>query len=290
MKKILIIGREGQLGSTFDEQTSQHFWADFTYTTLNTLDLMDASAIKSFFQGKQYDFIINSAAYTAVDKAETDSDTAFRLNAEAPGQLAQEAAKMNACFIHISTDYVFGGQHSRPLKPDDPKTPDSVYGKSKLRGEEDVMAQQPESMIIRTSWLYSRYGKNFLKTMLQLGKEKDFLKVVFDQTGTPTLADDLAEAILTIIRQVSNGQSTFVPGVYHFSNEGVCSWYDFAKAIFYETNTACKVFPVESDQFPTPAARPAYSVMDKSKIKETYKLEISHWQESLRKCLKNMGL
>jgi dTDP-4-dehydrorhamnose reductase len=290
MKKILIIGREGQLGSTFYEQASRHSWAEFSYTTVETLDLMDSSAIEFFFQKKQYDFIINCAAYTAVDKAETDSDTAFRLNAEAPKALALEAAKMNARFIHISTDYVFGGHHTRPLKPDDLKTPDSVYGKSKLQGETNVMEQQPESMIIRTSWLYSQYGKNFLKTMLQLRKEKDFLKVVFDQTGTPTLADDLAETILTIIRKVTNDQCAFIPGEYHFSNEGVCSWYDFATAIFYETNTALKVFAVESDQFPTPAPRPAYSVMDKSKIKETYGIEISHWQESLRKCLKNMSL
>jgi dTDP-4-dehydrorhamnose reductase len=290
MNKILLIGREGQLGSTFYEQASKHSWADFSFSTVETLNLMDSSAIKSFFQGKHFDYIINCAAYTAVDNAETDSDTAFRLNAEAPKILAQEAAKMNACFFHVSTDYVFGGHHALPLKPDDLKTPDSVYGKSKLQGEADVMEQQPQSMIIRTSWLYSQYGKNFLKTMLKLGKERDSLKVVFDQAGTPTLADDLAETILTIIRKVINGQSAFVPGIYHFSNEGVCSWYDFATAIFYETNTACKVFPVESDQFPTPAPRPAYSVMDKSKIKETYEIEISHWQESLRSCLKNMGL
>ncbi|MFW6370361.1 MAG: dTDP-4-dehydrorhamnose reductase [Bacteroidota bacterium] len=290
MNKILIIGREGQLGSTFHEQANRNFWAEFSYTTVETLNLMDISAIKSYFSEKQYDFIINCAAYTAVDNAETDSETAFMLNTEAPKALAQEAAKINARFIHISTDYVFGGRHTRPLKPDDQKLPDSVYGKSKLHGEAEVMKQQPESMIIRTSWLYSQHGKNFLKTMLQLGKERDLLKVVFDQTGSPTLADDLAEAILTIIRKVTNGQSEFIPGEYHFSNEGVCSWYDFAVAIFHETNTVCRVYPVESDQFPTSAPRPAYSVMDKSKIKDTYAIEISHWQESLRKCLKNMGL
>lgn len=290
MKKILIIGREGQLGSTFYDQANRNSWAEFSYTTVETLNLMDTRTIKSFFDGKHYDFIINCAAYTAVDNAETDPDTAFILNAEAPKALAREAAKMGARFIHISTDYVFGGQHTRPLKPEDPKSPDSVYGKSKLQGEADVMEQQPESMIIRTSWLYSQHGKNFLKTMLKLGKEKDSLKVVFDQAGSPTLADDLAEAILSILEKISKEQKTFVPGEYHFSNEGVCSWYDFAVAIFHETATNCKVFPVESDQFPTPAPRPAYSVMDKTKIKETYEIEVCHWQDSLRKCLKKMDL
>lgn len=288
MTKILIIGSEGQLGSCFHEQATTLSDAQFFFSTVDTLNLMDSSAIHSFFEGKHFDFIINCAAYTAVDKAETDTVNAYRLNAEAPGELSRKAAQMNARFIHISTDYVFGGNHSCPLKPEDSKMPDSIYGKSKLQGEINVVQEDPDSMVIRTSWLYSQYGKNFLKTMIQLGQQKDLLKVVFDQTGSPTLADDLASVILTIIRKVITGEKPFVPGIYHFSNEGVCSWYDFATAIFYETKISCKVQPVESDQFPTPAPRPAYSVMDKSKIKETYGLEINHWQESLRKCLKNM--
>ncbi|WP_291859869.1 dTDP-4-dehydrorhamnose reductase [Marinilabilia sp.] len=286
MNKILIIGREGQLGSTFHEQTRELSWADFSYTTVDTLNLMDSSAICSFFKDKKFDYLINCAAYTAVDRAETEPAVAWRLNAEAPKELAEEATRMNARFIHISTDYVFGGEHSRPLKPETPQTPDSVYGKSKLQGELEVMQQQPESIIIRTSWLYSRYGKNFLKTMLQLGKKRDSLNVVFDQVGTPTLADDLAEAILTILKKIISGEKEFTPGVFHFSNEGVCSWFDFSKAIFYESGISCKVVPVESDQFPTPASRPAYSVMDKTKIRNTYGIEIEHWQDSLRKCLK----
>jgi dTDP-4-dehydrorhamnose reductase len=289
MKKILIIGREGQLGSTFHEQTQKLSWADFSYTTVDTLNLMDSTAIHSFFKDKNFDYLINCAAYTAVDRAETEPADAWRLNSEAPKELAGEASRMNAGFIHISTDYVFGGEHSRPLKPETPQTPDSVYGKSKLQGELNVLQQQPESIIIRTSWLYSRYGRNFLKTMLQLGKERDTLNVVFDQVGTPTLADDLADAILTILKNIIAKEKEFTPGVYHFSNEGVCSWFDFTKAIFYESGISCKVIPVESDQFPTPAARPAYSVMDKSKIKNTFGIEIEHWQDSLRKCLKNMN-
>ncbi|WP_010665032.1 dTDP-4-dehydrorhamnose reductase [Marinilabilia salmonicolor] len=288
MKKILIIGREGQLGSTLTEQAENIQWADFFHTTVDTLDLMDASAISNYFKDKNFDFIINCAAYTAVDRAETDTAPAWRLNAEAANELAAEAARMGAYFIHISTDYVFGGTHFQPLKPDDSKTPDSVYGKSKLQGELDVLQQQPQSIIIRTSWLYSIYGKNFLKTMLQLGRERDSLNVVFDQVGTPTLADDLANTILTIIEKVVTDKKEFIPGVYHFSNEGVCSWYDFTKAIFHETGISCKVTPVESDQFPTPAPRPYFSVMDKSKIKQTYDIEITHWQDSLRKCLRKL--
>lgn len=288
MKKILIIGREGQLGSTLTEQAENITWADFLHTTVDTLDLMDASAINNYFKDKHFDFIINCAAYTAVDRAETDSAPAWRLNAEAPKELAEEAARMGAYFIHISTDYVFGGSHFSPLKPDDSKTPDSVYGKSKLQGEQNVLQQQPQSIIIRTSWLYSVFGKNFLKTMLQLGRERDSLNVVFDQVGTPTLADDLASTILTIIEKVVTKNKEFVPGVYHFSNEGVCSWYDFTKAIFHESGISCNVAPVESDQFPTPAPRPYFSVMDKSKIKQTYEIEIAHWQDSLRKCLRKL--
>jgi dTDP-4-dehydrorhamnose reductase len=288
MKKILIIGGEGQLGSTLTEQSDKIKWGEFSHTTVDTLDLMDSSAIRNYLKNKTFDFIINCAAYTAVDRAETDAVAAWRLNAEAPGELAAEAARMRAHFVHISTDYVFGGTHSRPLKPEDSKTPDSVYGKSKLQGEEDVLRQQPQSIIIRTSWLYSVYGKNFLKTMLQLGKERDSLNVVFDQVGTPTLADDLANTILSIIEKVIKGEKQFTPGVYHFSNEGVCSWYDFTKAIFHETGISCNVLPVESDQFPTAAPRPSFSVMDKSKIKQTFDIEIPHWQDSLRKCIKKL--
>ncbi|MDK2843142.1 MAG: dTDP-4-dehydrorhamnose reductase [Anaerophaga sp.] len=292
-QQILIVGKEGQLGSTFEELSKSTGWATFTFSTIDKLNLTDPESIKQFFTGKKFDFIINCAAYTAVDKAEEDRETAFKLNSEAPALLAEEAASMEAGFIHISTDYVFGGRHCRPLKPGDPKHPESVYGKSKLQGEEAVLKKHSQSMIIRTSWLYSPYGRNFLKTMLRLAQEKESLKVVFDQVGTPTLASDLAGSILTIIRKTGSKEKKFVPGVYHFSNEGVCSWYDFAVAIFREAGSECRVFPVESGEFPTKAPRPFYSVMDKSLIKNTYEIEIPHWQDSLIKCLKkikNSGL
>jgi dTDP-4-dehydrorhamnose reductase len=288
MSEILIIGRDGQLGSAFFEQIRGIDWASFTFSTIETLDLTNPSAIHSFFSDKKFDFIINCAAYTAVDKAESEKEMAFALNAEAPKLIADEANKTGAHFIHISTDYVFGGNHCRPLKPDGPKSPESVYGQSKLKGEESLMHANPKSMVIRTAWLYSRFGQNFLKTMLRLGKEKESLNVVFDQIGTPTLADDLAHGIITILEKIITDRKPFISGVYHFSNEGVCSWYDFATSIFEKAGITCKVFPVESDQFPTPAPRPFYSVMDKSLIKETYDIEIPHWQASLTKCLKDM--
>jgi dTDP-4-dehydrorhamnose reductase len=290
MQKILIIGREGQLGSTIHDLTKKISWAGFSFTSIDTLDLTNREAIAKFFSNQRFDFVINCAAYTAVDKAENDQEPAFRLNAQAPEWLGIETANANTRVIHISTDYVFGGRHFRPLKPDDSKNPESVYGQSKLKGEEALMTSNPNSMIIRTSWLYSRHGQNFLKTMLRLGEERNTLKVVFDQIGTPTLADDLAEAILHIVKKIILKEITFSPGIYHYSNEGVCSWFDFATAIFNETGIKCSVIPVESDQFPTTAPRPLYSVMDKSLIKNTYKIKIPHWQESLKKCIEQMPL
>ncbi len=285
MRQILIIGQEGQLGSTFHQLSANIPWAQWTFTTEKILDLTSQKTIRNFFSDKKFDFIVNCAAYTAVDKAESERETAFRLNAEALGYIGVEAARMGAKIIHISTDYVFGGMHNRPLKPDHPTDPESVYGQSKLKGEEILLKNNSQSMVIRTSWLYSLHGKNFFKTMLNLGQERDTLNVVFDQIGTPTLADDLADAILSIINKTVQGETKFVPGVYHYSNEGVCSWFDFAIAIFEETGINCRTIPVESDQFPTPAPRPFYSVMDKSLIKNTFRIEIPHWQKSLKKCI-----
>ncbi|MGM0377699.1 MAG: dTDP-4-dehydrorhamnose reductase [Bacteroidota bacterium] len=282
MQRILITGGEGQLGQTLRQLTQNDTRNEYFFSSEATLDLTSSQSIDRFFADQRYDVIINCAAYTAVDKAESDQETAFQLNAKAPDQLAEIARCMGGRLVHISTDYVFGNNQCRPLKPDDPKTPVSVYGKSKLQGEENIIKACPDSVIIRTSWLYSLLGNNFLKTMMCLGKEREALNVVFDQVGTPTLAGDLGQTILTIVTDPQN----FTPGIYHYSNEGVCSWYDFAVAIFNETGIQCKVSPVESDMFPTPAPRPAYSVMDKSKIKETYGISIPHWQESLEKCLK----
>ncbi len=288
MKKILIIGSEGQLGSTFKEKAGKHTQFEFSFSTIEELDLTSDISIKHYFSDKKFDYLINCAAYTSVDKAEEDREAAFRLNAEAPGKLASEAVGMNAIFFHISTDYVFDGNNFRPLKPSDPKNPESVYGQSKLKGEEAVMAACPESIIIRTSWLYSAYGQNFMKTILRLGKERDSINVVFDQAGTPTLANDLADAILSIIQTTHEDRNNFFPGIYHFSNEGVCSWYDFAISILKYAQINCNVYPVESDQFPTPAPRPYYSVMDKSLIKNTFNLSIPHWQGSLERCINQL--
>lgn len=285
MPHILVIGKEGQLGTTFYKLSEQYPQDNFTFSTIDQLNLMKPRSIKQFFAGKSFDFIVNCAAYTAVDKAEEDSDAAFRLNAEAPALLAHEAKRINAVFIHISTDYVFDGNHYRPLTPDDNPNPVSVYGKSKLQGEKEVLEIHPNSIIIRTSWLYSPFGQNFLKTMIRLGKEKSSLNVVFDQIGTPTYANDLATAILSIIHKISTDKDKLLPGIYHFSNEGVCSWYDFAQAIFKITGINCQVFPVTSDQFPTKAKRPFYSVLDKSLIKQNYNISIPHWQDSLIKCI-----
>jgi len=284
MQRILITGGEGQLGQTLRQLTRNDSRNEYIFSSEETLDLCSPEAIEQFFAGQHYDVIINCAAYTAVDNAESNPETAFQLNAKAPAQLAEMAHRSGGRLVHISTDYVFGNNQCRPLKPDDPKTPVSVYGKSKLQGEEAIMKACPDSVIIRTSWLYSLLGNNFLKTMMRLGKERDALNVVFDQVGTPTLASDLGQTILTIVKDTDN----FKPGIYHYSNEGVCSWYDFAVAIFRETGIQCKVSPVESDLFPTPAPRPAYSVMDKSLIKETYELSIPHWQESLKKCINDI--
>lgn len=284
MQRILITGGEGQLGQTLRQLTKNDTRNKYFFSSEETLDLTSSQAIDRFFAGQRYDVIINCAAYTAVDKAESDQETAFQLNAKAPGQLAEIARRTGGRFVHISTDYVFGNNQCRPLKPDDLKTPVSIYGKSKLQGEENIVKACPESVIIRTSWLYSLLGNNFLKTMMRLGKEREALNVVFDQVGTPTLASDLGQAILTIVTDPEN----FTPGIYHYSNEGVCSWYDFAVAIFNETGIQCKISPVESDMFPTPAPRPPYSVMDKSKIKETFGISIPHWQNSLKKCINNI--
>ena len=289
MTKILIIGKEGQLGSSFHKLAPEYPECCISFSTIDQMDLTDASSIKKFFADKTYNFIVNCAAYTAVDKAEEEPDLAYRLNAEAPALIAQEAARIKAFFIHISTDYVFDGKHYHPLSPNDHPNPVSVYGKSKLQGEKDVIRIHPESMIIRTSWLYSIYGKNFLKTMLRLGKENKSIKVVFDQIGTPTFAEDLASSILAIIHKISAGQKKPVPGIFHYSNEGVCSWYDFAQSIFRTAQIMCNVIPVTSEQFPTKAQRPFYSVLDKSRIKQTYSIIIPHWYDSMIRCLKELN-
>lgn len=270
---ILVTGGNGQLGNEL-----KLLLPEAIFTDADVLDITDETAVNNFVKNNNIEVIINCAAYTAVDKAEDDAELAKRVNETGPENLAKTGCKI----IHISTDYVFDGSNCKPYTPDDEPAPVSVYGKTKLAGEIAVKKEAKEYAIIRTAWLHSPYGNNFVKTMRRLGAEKETLNVVCDQTGTPTYAKDLAEAIVKIIPQLNETNS----GVYHFSNEGTCSWYDFATEIMELSNLPCKVFPILSAEYPTKATRPFYSVLDKSKLKKTFNISIPHWKESLIKCLK----
>lgn len=280
---ILITGCNGQLGNEMQLLEKQH--AEHTYynTDVHELDITNQEAVEAFCSEHHIDGIVNCAAYTAVDKAEENADVCHLLNATAPGYLAEAMGRRGGWMIQISTDYVFDGTNHRPYVETDPVSPNSVYGRTKLAGEQAVMRLCPQSMVIRTAWLYSTFGNNFVKTMIRLGKEKPELGVIFDQIGTPTYAHDLAVAIFAAISQ------GVTPGVYHFSNEGVISWYDFAKAIHRIAGIeGCCVRPLHTAEYPTPASRPHYSVLDKTKIKQTYHLEIPYWETSLEKCIKQL--
>lgn len=283
--KILVTGAYGQLGSEIKELEKHFPNYHFIFTDIDVLDITCEMEVEDFFNENRPDFTINCAAYTAVDKAETEQRIATNINAKAPGILAKCSKQIDAKIIHISTDYVFDGDANHPYSESDEVNPQGVYGKTKLQGELNCLKENPNSVIIRTSWLYSGFGNNFVKTMIRLGSERDSLNVVFDQIGTPTYAADLASAILSVI-QVSEKDSTkFIPGVYHYSNEGVASWYDFAKAIFEISEIDCIVNPVLSDQFPTPAKRPHFSVLNKSKIRDNFGIEIPYWRDSLKTCI-----
>ena len=278
--RILITGCNGQLGN--EMQLLEETYPQHTYfnTDVAELDITDQTAIEAFVQDNDIDGIVNCAAYTAVDKAEDNEELCTKLNAEAPAYLAAAVGKRGGWMIQISTDYVFDGTEHTPYTEDADTSPNSVYGKTKLVGELNVQKFCERSMIIRTAWLYSTFGNNFVKTMIRLGKEKPELGVIFDQIGTPTYARDLAIAIFSAINQDIN------PGVYHFSNEGVISWYDFTKAIHRIAGiTTCHVRPLHTAEYPTPAKRPHYSVLDKTKIKTVYGLEIPYWEDSLRECI-----
>ena len=277
---ILITGCNGQLGNELQLCECQHPEHRFFNTDVQELDITCQETVERFVAENNIDGIVNCAAYTAVDKAEANEDLCTRLNAEAPAYLAQAAGSRGGWMIQISTDYVFDGTNNTPYTEEEETCPDSVYGQTKLVGELNVLKLCPQSVIIRTAWLYSTFGNNFVKTMLRLGTERQELGVVADQIGTPTYARDLAAAIFTMI------DKGIVPGTYHFSNEGVCSWYDFTKAIHHMAGiTACHVRPLHTSEYPTPAKRPAYSVLDKTKIKQTYGIEIPHWADSLAQCL-----
>jgi dTDP-4-dehydrorhamnose reductase len=285
---ILITGCNGQLGNEMQllakENTQHHYFLTDVVipegVDATVLDITNQEAVEDFVQTNQIDCIVNCAAFTAVDKAESAADFCNLLNNTAPGYLAQAVGQRGGSMIQVSTDYVFDGTNHTPYTEEEPTCPNSVYGRTKLAGEEAVKANCPNSMIIRTAWLYSIYGNNFVKTMIRLGKEKTELGVIFDQIGTPTYARDLAVAIMTAINK------GIVPGTYHFSNEGVISWYDFTKAIHRIAGiTTCKVRPLHTSEYPTPAARPHYSVLDKTKIKQTYGIEVPYWEESLAECI-----
>lgn len=283
--RILVTGANGQLGNEMQVLAKENPQHTYFFTDVQELDICDKQAVNDFIAEKQIEMIVNCAAYTAVDKAEDDTELAYKLNSEAPETLARAAQSVGASMIQVSTDYVFDGTAHIPYTEDCPPCPNSVYGSTKLKGECGVLDHCDNAAVIRTAWLYSIYGNNFVKTMIRLGKERDTLGVVFDQIGTPTYANDLAQAIFSIINK------GIVRGVYHFSNEGVCSWYDFTIAIHRLSGiTSCKVNPLHSSEFPAKANRPHYSVLDKTKIKTTFGIEIPHWEESLKRCLDNFQL
>lgn len=282
---ILVTGANGQLGTELRNLAPLYADCNIVFTDVAELDITDAVAVEAAVEENAVDLIINCAAYTAVDKAETDVERARVLNAEAPALLARAVAGRGGEIIHVSTDYVFGGHACTPYTEDMPTAPCSVYGRTKLDGEKGVIAANSRHVIVRTSWLYSPYGNNFVKTMLRLGRERDRLNVVFDQVGSPTYAADLAKALFII---ATAADKTY--GVFHYSNEGVISWYDFTKAIHRMAGiTSCDVQPILSSQYPTPAARPAYSVFSKEKIKQTYGVSVPYWEDSLRLCLQRLN-
>ena len=279
---LLITGGNGQLGTELSK-----LLPNAIHTDVDDLDITNRKAVEKFVKSNKIDTIINCAAYTAVDKAEDNIELAKKINIDGVYNLAQMQTKM----IHISTDYVFDGLAHKPYTPEDKPNPISVYGETKLRGEESVLFRAfyiyqslIPAIIIRTAWLYSQYGNNFVKTMRKLGSEKESINVVSDQIGTPTYAGDLAEAIVKILPQMNSENN----GIYHFTNMGVCSWYDFATEIMEQSGLKCVVKPINSEEYPTRAARPYYSVLDKSKIVKTFGLEIPHWKKSLSKCIKQL--
>jgi len=283
--RVLVTGANGQLGNEMRRQSTLHRPHQYFFTDVAELDICDKEAVDAFVKDNAIEVIVNCAAYTAVDKAEDNVELCDKLNHIAPCYLAEAAQKHGAYLIQISTDYVFDGTAHKPYTEEDETCPNSVYGRTKASCEHDIMQLCAHTMIIRTAWLYSIFGNNFVKTMVKLGREREQLGVVFDQIGTPTFAADLAAAIYTAINK------GIVPGIYHFSNEGVCSWYDFTLAIHRLAGiTTCDVRPLHTDEYPAKAPRPHYSVLDKTKIKQTYGIRIPHWEVSLEKCLEQLRM
>ncbi len=282
MAVILITGANGQLGSELKDLSKSYYGYDFIFTDISDLDISSPDKIADFIHEIRPNWVINCAAYNFVDKAEDEYDKALLVNGTAVRNIVEAIKESNCRFVHVSSDYVFDGEANTPYNENAATNPLTAYGQSKLEGEKSALLHHG-SMIIRTSWLYSSYGSNFVKTILSKAKEHDTLKVVFDQTGSPTYAADLAEAILNIIAGVIRNRVAFIAGIYHYSNEGVCSWYDLARETVKMAGIKCKIIPILSKDFPAKAKRPSYSVLDKSRIKENYNLEIPHWIDSLKK-------
>jgi dTDP-4-dehydrorhamnose reductase len=286
--KILVTGANGQLGKELRDLAPLYTQFEFIFLSREDLPIHHFELVRNYFNTLKPDYCINCAAYTAVDRAEQEKDKAFLINGEAVGVLAAVCKEHQTEFIHISTDYVFDGTASTPYTENFPPHPQSVYGASKLEGERQALQLNPDSIIIRTSWVYSFHGKNFVKTMMRLMNEKNEISVVNDQVGSPTYAADLAEAILKIIVNCQLSIVNWVPGICHFSNEGVISWYDFAVAIKELTNSNCKIHPIPTSEYPTPAKRPAYSVLDKTKFVKTFGIPVKQWKHSLVSCLSRL--
>lgn len=280
LSTILVTGANGQLGSELKQLESKYSNFDFLFLDREDLDITDEAAVKFFFEENEIGYCINAAAYTAVDNAEKDKENAYILNALAVKYLAENAMKNNCKFIQISTDFVFDGKVTSPLKETDLTNPLSVYGQTKLEGEKFALENQ--ALVIRTSWLYSTFGNNFVKTMLRLGAERESLNIIADQIGTPTYAKDLAEVLMFLVSKVEKEKLT---GLYHFSNDGVASWYDFAAEIFRISGTKCTANPIPTEQYPTPAERPKYSLMDKTKISRDFGVVLKGWKTSLAECI-----
>jgi len=286
--KILVTGGNGQLGKELREFASLHTGLEFVFLSRDELPIHQFELVRNYFNTVKPAYCINCAAYTAVDKAESEKDLAFLINGEAVGVLAAVCKEHNTKFIHISTDYVFNGDAAYPYTESFPNDPINVYGASKLEGEKQAMQLNPDSIIIRTSWLYSSSGKNFVRTMIQLMREKDNIRVVKDQLGSPTNAADLAETIFNIIAFCHLQIYNWNPGIYNFSNEGVISWYDFAKAIKEITNSPSDIKPISTAEYPTLAKRPAYSGLDKTKIQQTFGVKLKKWEDSLKNCIEKL--
>ena len=283
MQTILVTGCNGQLGSEMQVAANRFPSFQYIYTDVAELDICDKNTLDAFVKENAVNIIVNCAAYTAVDKAEDDIELCYKINRDAVKNIGEVASENNLKVVHVSTDYVFDGTNYLPYTEDLPVCPATVYGKSKLECEQALMESCGQAVILRTAWLYSSFGNNFVKTMIKLGTERESLNVIFDQVGTPTYAADLADAILCLL-----SNETFVPGIYHYSDEGVCSWYDFTKTIHRIANVICNVQPIETKDYPARTPRPHYSVLNKSKIKSTYNISIPHWEESLEKCINLM--